>query len=970
MNSVINKLKSVLRHKKSFSGIVISVVILVEVIAILFVATFSWVETISSIKIKNDSDTSVTGANMLKIDSYVFTEADIGGETGTIDLGKYFKPAGGMHLAPASSSDGKTMFFPKVGATNYYRKGNTSDMNTNYMSVTFKLTADTNADFFFTGVPTFSANSGDIRVSVTSRSEGEDISTEETNIYALNASASGSSYTASVTQSVVDTAAGSTHSATIYSFDDHKKGSSSDKKLFDVEADETKIVTINLWLQSDSTWSAALSQNITISDFGITSDLSPRHVTLVPTNVWDILSDDNNNNEVFYAWCWDSSKDSPKLFMLEKDDYGNYGFSYNGTYQKMVFIRAPGSYRETYHTGDDVDNNNTFWNGIWSQTNDTKVPATPVNPTYVIKSYGTGSGSSNKSTGAWVLPAVVKLKYVNGQDSSWGTLTGTFKGITSSYVGVGSVSGETLNEVKMLTVGKPCAPTGYPNNGSESDPETASTDVFNDSYYTYSVTGSPASDQYAFVGWFADPEGTTAATFSNASVSGNTTTARTSSYDVEKTYYAKFKAVRNIKLYQRIDDAAGTGAGDLYLKVGSSETKSTGATSSSITKVVDLGAELLVGAKVYDSGYQFLGICNSQSYDASSVISSTPTTTDGITYYTISNVSSDANYYAHFAAKTYTVAASANTGGTVKVGTNGTQSTSSSASVKYKKSVKLYAYPNTGYKFVGWYTNSSYTGTPVTSDEYNYTLSTTGDKTFYAKFEPLDIYLTGYLDKSDVTTAQNKYKFTQLTSDPSKFVLEYIFLNNGSDGTSELQYPTIFDGTNAYHPESHASGSGTVGSTVDTSPGANNKWKVDASNGARVVFEWDASDNSLSWTVYYRIYFDKTNVSSQFSDVYITLNPYWDSGNNGAGSNDRTFAQMTQISGTNLYYYETDDKPDFTAVAFVKDNQPSYYNFYNTKASYRTDFSLTSPVFKPNSSPTEWHNGTEYYNTGSWKKYS
>ena len=79
---------------------------------------------------------------------------------------------------------------------------------------------------------------------------------------------------------------------------------------------------------------------------------------------------------------------------------------------------------------------------------------------------------------------------------------------------------------------------------------------------------------------------------------------------------------------------------------------------------------------------------------------------------------------------------------------------------------------------------------------------------------------------------------------------------------------------------------------------------------------------------------------------------------------------MTQISGTNLYYYETQTKPTFTGVAFVKDNQGNYNNFHNTKASYRNDLNMTNPVFKPNASPTEWHNGTEYFDNGSWGKYS
>ena len=963
MNSVFKKHKAAALRKNSFSSTAISIVILIEVIAIAVVATYSWVETVSSIKIVNDVDTSVTGTNMSEIDSYVFTEADIGRITGTIDLGKYFKPAGGMHLAPASSSDGKNMFFPQVAATNYYRKGNTSDMNTSYMSVSFKLTANTNADFFFKSVPSFTACGNDIRVSVISRTLGSD--TYESNIYALNSNGNGG-YTDSVTQSVVDTANGTSHSVTVYSFYDHKKGSGSLKKIFDVQADETKIVTINLWLQSSTTtWNSNLSQSISISDFGIVSDLSPRHVTLIPTDEWD----KSNVTETFYAWCWDNPKDSNdngKLYLLDKDDYGNYCFDYNGTYRSMVFVRAPESYRNNYPDGISVHGNTTFWDGIWSQTNDTAVPETPTDPTYVIKAHGSNNAHS---TGAWILPAVYRLRYVNGQDQTWGTLTGSFKGITTSYVGTGAVTGEVRNEALMLTIGTPSAAQGYPSNAVNSEYTLS---VLNASSYQYSVTATPYSNQYAFVGWYTDPEGQTPATFTSGSVSGNTTTATTASYNVETILYARFKKVRNIILYQSIDNSIGTGAGNLYLKVGSDVTSSTNATSSYIRKVVDLNSQLLVGAKVHDSGYTFKGICTTAEYAAGNLIPSATTTVDGVTYYTISSVVQDANYYAHFEANSYNITAYAGTGGTVKAGDNGTQGSSDVASVKYKKNVKLYAYASPGYKFVGWYDNSSFSGSAVCDTEtYNYNLGTTGNKTFYAKFEVLNIYLTGYLDKRDVVTAQTKYKFTQSTSNPGVFELDYVFLNDGNGGTSELQYPTIFDGTNAYHPESHEADSGTAATTINTSPGANNKWKVDASSGARVEFTWDCSTNTLSWTVYYRIYFDKTNVSSNFPNVYITLDAYWDTyNNNGSGSNGLTFAQMTQISGTNLYYYETQTKPTFTGVAFVKDNQGNYNNFHNTKASYRNDLNMTNPVFKPNASPTEWHNGTEYFDNGSWGKYS
>ena len=196
--------------KRQWKKLTISVVILLEVLAIALVATYAWVETVSSIKITNETGTTGT------IDTYVFTEAMIGGQGGTIDLAKYFKQSGGMHLAPASSADGKTLYFPKANMAsgyNVYRKGNVSDKNTSYMSVTFKLKADTNADFFFTEVPAFSALGSDIRISVTSQTEGS-AADPVTGIYALDSS----------TDDVVNSTDGQTGATTVKKLSNHIKG--------------------------------------------------------------------------------------------------------------------------------------------------------------------------------------------------------------------------------------------------------------------------------------------------------------------------------------------------------------------------------------------------------------------------------------------------------------------------------------------------------------------------------------------------------------------------------------------------------------------------------------------------------------------------------------------------------------------------------------------------------------------------
>ena len=57
MNSLWNKLRTGRLFKNGSKRLALSVVILCEVIAIAAVATFAWVETVSSIKITNEANT-------------------------------------------------------------------------------------------------------------------------------------------------------------------------------------------------------------------------------------------------------------------------------------------------------------------------------------------------------------------------------------------------------------------------------------------------------------------------------------------------------------------------------------------------------------------------------------------------------------------------------------------------------------------------------------------------------------------------------------------------------------------------------------------------------------------------------------------------------------------------------------------------------------------------------------------------
>ena len=146
------------------------------------------------------------------------------------------------------------------------------------------------------------------------------------------------------------------------------------------------------------------------------------------------------------------------------------------------------------------------------------------------------------------------------------------------------------------------------------------------------------------------------------------------------------------------------------------------------------------------------------------------------------------------------------------------------------------------------------------------------NKKAWAEVESMDIYLTGWLNGASVTTTDNSRKFTK--QQDGTYTLDYTFTGNQGG----YQYVTIFDGTNAYHPASHESGSGTAGTTVNTSPGNDPKWKVAATTDQTAHFTYNPSTKVLSWTVdslattyrvvgsatYFGTAWDTTTASSQY----------------------------------------------------------------------------------------------------------
>lgn len=887
----LKKLAKGFKGKNKTKNLIISIVILIEVISLLTVATFAWVETVSSIKITNEANTVGT----IKDDTK-YTDMLIGDKPGTIDLLDYFEPSGDMHLAPASSADGKTLYFPKanIGSNVIYRKGNVSDKNTTYLSASFRLKADTNADFFFWKDSTHSISVDDnIRVSVTAYTEGENPEgtydpesgklISNTKIYANNAS----------TTAVVNSTSGATGATTVEAFSDHQKGAKSEKRLFAVGANETKYVTINVWLQKSTENNDDITTNMSvakaINNLGITSSLTPRHVTLLPTPTWD------SNGATFYAWCWDAPNSTKsRLYKLELDENEHYSFDYNGTFRKTVFVRAvPGC---TVRTGEYDSDAWPFSNkttsgtdGYWNQTTNTTIPNDPVDPTYIIETIN--GGTDSKSTGSWHDPATVKVALCTGQggENPWGTLEAT------SYVGVATTS----HEIESTD----------PNSQKHKDTVHA----WPGKILQLKAT---AKSGYAFVGWYLDAAGTTPApTVNSTANTASIYKPNAPSTASEITYYAKFKETRTLTILRTVDGNQASSVAAGKITVNGSSTTNTG-TSKSVT--VDKGASVSFSATAA-TGYTFQGFYTTKDGNTTA---SSPVTLNGDNPTT--------TYYARFTTNTHTVQLNriGTTGNsTVQYGNETAAASVTKTDVKYNSSVTIKANPAAGYEFVGWYTNPSGTGTAESTDaSYSFTLGD-ADVTYYAKFKAVNIYLTGWINGAAVTTGQTALKFSS-SGTANEYTLNYTFTGNQGG----YQYVTIYDGANVYHPATHESGSGVAADLTKTDKGPNNdpKWKVNATSHDVVTFTWNNSTKTLSWSITKYYYFDCSSCSWFKNDGCVPAVSY----NYGA------YQPATLVSGS---LYRVAIPEDVTTFSLARHNSSGDYNAFNiTKSGTNNKYNINS----------------------------
>lgn len=758
--------------KEKRKSMILSIVALVEVLAIAIVSVSAWVETISTIKLDLNNGT---------IDNYVFTNANIGYGNGydgkTIDLTKYFRQAGDVHLASATSANGTDVYFPTLTANGEpsatYRKATVNDKNVNYIDFSFNVTAKgTKASFYFEKIPTIKVNDADAdeeKLRVSFVCDG------------INTVVCGKSD--STAEVVSGTNLNTTKQENVKSFGSYT-GSTAESPLFTVPADsKPHKVTMRVWLQEDDSRKTKYAgQTVTIDNFKlITQSLQAGELTFYDKTTGDPSLGagwaTKNNRAI-----WINQAGKSEYEKLSKDSSGNYFIKLGSDYtdnpnatvtfyscESTVTSNPQNSYvakwTTTLQAGVDADSqtftaygykdssNNGY--GTWgevqkillSSEDSSTLPMTQVDGKYLaVDMYVQGSSTpiamtfepnENASLSGWVayLPnpnsnaarsITFKFTY-NGKDYS---ISAPNRNSSVNYVITSQNTGYWAPPA-IVSVYSTCkdekdnnAPMGTVSVTGGMD---GATRVKVTEGTTVTLNAKPTdSNKYRFIGWYSDPEFKAPVTLSNGAYQANDTSA-------EHKFYAKFQRQYKVEAKAVSDGAVAN---------------STGGT----VKILD-GEEGAYTVGSYLEGQNTsITATPKEGYDFNGWYSDEKCTKLESQDFTLSikNIQANHLYYAKFMIKQFSVTAVANhpndkKNSTVQFSSPSSEASNTSVTVKvnYNGSATFVANAGEGYEFVGWYSDENCQTLVSKTTPYKVS-SIKADYTLYAKFKIINLNLKVY----------------------------------------------------------------------------------------------------------------------------------------------------------------------------------------------------------------------------------
>lgn len=704
------------KNKKTRKGFILTMVALVEVLAISVVSVSAWVETISTITIK---------AEGAKIDNYVYTNADIGSGNGysgkTIDLTKYFRAAGGVHLASASSADGENIFFPikksdvsGFGA-NSYRCADVNDKNVNYIDFSFNVKVDktfnaNHAEFYLEQEPKITIGGADVSENLV-RMAITDTDTQNTVVCGSEAS----------NKNVVSKAEGNQTPETVRAFSDFVVNPESEPtELFRVDKGSSKTINIKVWLQDDKATTEYAGKTVSISgvnivtqnkkgnkvyfvDRTVNEDIKnwTKGVTFQQGDKTPVTMKFNENSHTYSCEYTPAAGDtivkftsgsvtwSTDMKSLNSGDsmyytaYGNHNSSNAGygTWGEVIEISvssktadvlpATGNVSSVYMVPDKNDTNSKVrmpftndknkWVGYIAKekANNMTFSFTNNGNTYKIPAPNRGNSThfvvTSATTGYWDPPATITVTAgTNGAGTALGEPKVSYDSLTSATISV--------------TPGTKVQLIANPNKG------------------------------FVLKNWVISGTSTVA---DGIGSDGSFTPTASGNYNFTAVYVESLTFEAYVRTYDGASLSENTNGGSVEIKCGNQNSTVDSNDGTHITLNAVKGSTVTYYAKAKD-GYVFDGWytdadCNSKPENSSDK-------------YELANVEASKKLYAKFKVDTYTVKAYAQHGNNPPSGDAGNVSFDNNnyasevtTTVKRNGEVIFYAKPESGYAFIGWY---------------------------------------------------------------------------------------------------------------------------------------------------------------------------------------------------------------------------------------------------------------------------
>lgn len=700
------------KNKKTRKGFILTMVALVEVLAISVVSVSAWVETISTITIK---------AEGAKIDNYVYTNADIGSGNGysnkTIDLTKYFRAAGGVHLASASSADGENIFFPikksdvsDFGA-NSYRCADVNDKNVNYIDFSFNVKVDktfnaNHAEFYLDQVPKITIGGADVSGNLV-RMAITDTDTQKTVVCGYNAGS----------DNVVNTADGKEVPGKVQAFSDFVVSSESiPTELFRVERGSSKTINIKVWLQDDDAATTYAGKTVSITDVNIvTQNKKGNKVYFVDRTVNDAKK--NWTNDVTFQ-----QGDKTPVTMKFNENSHTYSCEYtpatddtkvkftSGSVTWSTDMKSLNSGESMYYTAYGNHNNSNAGYGTWGEVIEISVSSkTDVLP-------DTGNVSS-----VYMVPdkndsySKVRMPFTNDRNKWVGyiakekadKMTFSFTNNNKNYeIPAPNRGNSTLFVVTSATTGywdPPATITVTAGKNDAGDPK-----VSYDSLTSTTISVTPGTkvqliaypnEGFVLKNWVISGTSTVA---DGIDSNGYFTPTASGNYNFTADYVESLTFEAYVRTYDGRALTDSTNGGKVKIVCGNqTPTDEEYTDETHITLNAVKGSTVTYYAKAND-GYVFDGWytdedCNSVPENSSDK-------------YELANVQDSKRLYAKFKVDTYTVEAYTQYGNEVPFGNAGKVSFDNKAynsqvttTVSRNGKVTFYAKPEKGYAFIGWY---------------------------------------------------------------------------------------------------------------------------------------------------------------------------------------------------------------------------------------------------------------------------